>query len=439
MTAATETRRVILWMALFTGANLSVKGAYALAVLLLASALTPEAYADFGIVYALQGAMTAFVVTGLPETTAARLKTHPSGRRRQTLFRRMSGLFAVTTLLALVLLAPFMAWMMLKDTPLLPVPAAVLFGAVTGYGVLQAGFQRIEHRHVASLLCSAGIPFSGILGLMIGGWWARDLTLIFILGLSGSAIALAILIVNGQASLGPLPARKLVRKEVLVLAPYLIIGIFGWLSGYGMNFIIDLLYDSIHVATFTFLFTVASVCQMMASSLNMVWTPRFYQLFNDGAMDQAESGNRFFFSFLAAALGAVGCLTVALLPWITGLVSGNLAQYGDRRLELCFLMAGYVVCISWWYGQNYYHVAGYGPALMRLSIWSGGIGLVLWVICMIVLGHVGIFVGFALQMAIKAGAMWVVGNRHWRLRPPLTAITISCALTFAGLLFPVPS
>jgi O-antigen/teichoic acid export membrane protein len=289
------------------------------------------------------------------------------------------------------------------------------------------------------LLCSAGIPFCGIVGLVIGGWWARDLTLIFTLGLSGAAIALAILIVKGQASLGPLPPRKFVRKELLVLAPYLIIGMFGWLSGYGMNFIIDLLYESLHVATFTFLFTVASVSQIIASSLNMVWAPRFYQLFNDGAMDQAESRNRFFFSFLAAALGAVGCLTVALLPWITALVSGNLAQYGDRRLELCFLMVGYVVCISWWYGQNYYHVAGYGPALMHLSLWSGGIGLVLWVICMIVLGPVGIFVGFALQMAIKAGAMGLVGNRHWRLRPPWMPITIGCALTFAGLLFPVPS
>lgn len=438
-TAATETRRVIYWMVLFTGANVGVKGAYALVVLLLASVLSPDAYASFGILYALQGAMTAFAIIGLPETTAARLKAHPSGRRRQALFRRMSGLFAVTTVLALILLVPLVVLVMRAETKLMPVISAILLGAVTGYGVLQAGFHRMEHRHAASLLSSAGIPFCGVIGLMIGGWWARDLTLIFTLGLAGAAIALTILIVKRQASLGPLPPLRRVRKELIVLGPFLIMAIFGWLSGYGMNFMIDLRFKSLHVATFTFLFTAASVSQMIASSLNMVWAPRFYQLFNDGAMDQAESRNRYFFTLLAAVLGVVGCLAVALLPWITDLVGGNLAHYSNFRLELAFLMAGYVICISWWYGQNYYHVAGYGPALMRLSLWSGGTGLALWVVCMAALGSVGIFVGFALQMAIKAWAMWVAGNSHWRLRPPWLAMTIGCTLAFAGLLFPVPT
>jgi O-antigen/teichoic acid export membrane protein len=426
-------------MVIFTGTNVGVKGAFALAVLLLASALTPDAYAGFGILYALQGAMTTFAIIGLPETTAARLKTHSSGRRRQALFRRMSGLFAVTTLLAFLLLVPFVVLAARATIPLMPAISAILLGVVAGYGVLQAGFQRMEHRYAASLLSSAGIPFCGIIGLMIGGWWARDLTLIFTLGLAGAAIALAILIATGQAFLGPLPSLRRVHNEFFVLGPFLIMGIFGWLSGYGMNFIIDLWFEPMHVATFTFLFTAASVSQMIASSLNMVWAPRFYQMFNDGAIEQAESRNRFFFTLLAAALGAVGCLAVALLPWITSLVGGNLAHYGDFRLELAFLMAGYVVCISWWYGQNYYHVTGYGPALMRLSLWSGGGGLVLWAVCMVALGPLGIFVGFALQMAIKAGTMWVAGNRHWRLRPPWTAMIIGCVLTFVGLLFPTPS
>jgi O-antigen/teichoic acid export membrane protein len=215
-------------------------------------------------------------------------------------------------------------------------------------------------------------------------------------------------------------------------------GIFGWLSGYGMNIIIDIRFDAFHVATFTFLFTAASMSQMIANSLNMVWTPRFYQLFNEGVMDQAETQNRFSFSLLAITLGVVGGLGVAFLPWVTGLVGGNLSHYGDFRVELAFLMCGYIVCISWWYGQNYYHVAGYGSALLHLSLWSGGVGLVLWVICMMVLGSVGIFIGFALQMTIKAVAMWVVGNNRWRLRPPWLAIMIGCSIIFVGLLFPVP-
>lgn len=436
--ATAETRHVVYWMVLFTGANIGVKGAYSLVVLLLASALTPGAYAGFGFLYAIQGAMTTLATVGLQETTAARLKTYPSGRRRHALYRRMSGLFGVTGLLALLLLFPFVALMEHTSTPLIAKICAVLLGAVTGYGVLQAGFHRLDNRHAASLLSSAGIPFFSVIGFMIGGWWARDLTLIFALGLVGAAIALTVLISNGQVSRGPFPSLRSIRREFSILGPFLVMGIFGWLSGYGMNFIINLCFDALNVATFTFLFTAASLSQMIANSLNMVWGPRFYQLFNEGAMDQAETRNRFFFTLLAAVLGSVGGLAVALLPWITGLVGGNLAHYGDFRVELALLMSGYVVCISWWYGQNYYHVAGYGSALMHLSLWSGGTGLVLWVICMIGLGPVGIFVGFALQMATKAGAMWLAGNHHWRLRPPWVAIMIACALIFSGLLFPVP-
>lgn len=434
---AEEARRVIYWMALFTGANLGVKGAQALVVLLLASVLSPSDYAAFGILYALQAGVAAFAIIGLLETTAARLRTHPSGRRRIVLFRRMSGLFTVTMPLAFFMVVPLVLLEM-GAVNLMSLVSAILLGAVTGFGVLQAGFHRIGHHYAASLLSSAGIPFCGLIGLIIGGWWSCDLKLAFTLGLAGVLIALVTLIAKGQVWLGSVPPLRCVRKEIHFLGPFLIMAIFGWLSGYGMNFFIDLRFEPLQVATFTFLFTAASVSQMIANSLNMVWAPRFYHLFNYGAMDEAESRNRFFFTLLAAALGAVGCLTVALLPWITGLLGGNLAHYGDFRSELAFLMAGYVVCISWWYGQNYYHVSGYGLALMRLSLWSGGAGLALWIICMIALGEFGIFVGFALQMAIKSGAMWAAGNKHWRLRPPWTAIMIGCVLTFSGLLFPVP-
>ncbi len=436
--ATAETRHVLYWMVLFTCANIGVKGAYSLVVLLLASVLTPGAYAGFGFLYAIQGAMTTLATVGLQETTAARLKAHSSERRRRILYGRMSGLFGVTAVLAVFMLFPFVALMEHANIPLIAIICAVLIGAVTGYGVLQAGFQRLENRHAASLLSSSGIPFFGVIGFMIGGWWARDLTLIFALGLAGAVIALAAIILKGQIYRGSISTLRCIRREFSSLGPFLIMGIFGWLSGYGMNFIIDFCFDALHVATFTFLFTAASVSQMIANSLNMVWAPRFYQLFNEGDMDRAETRNRFFFSSLAAVLGSVGGLAVALLPWITGLVGGNLSHYGDLRFELALLMSGYVVCISWWYGQNYYHVAGYGSALMHLSLRSGGAGLILWIICMLGLGSIGIFAGFAIQMAIKAGAMYVAGNHHWRLRPPWVTIVIGCALTFLGLLFPVP-
>lgn len=432
-----EARRVVIWVVIFSGVNVLVKGGYALAVLLLASVLSPETFAIFGILYALQGAMTTFSLTGLVETTASRLKTHPTGRRRQVLFQRMSGWFGLTSVLTLLVLGPFVIFVAPSGT-FLPAFAAILLGMVIGFGTLQAGFQRLEHQHAASLLASAGIPLFSLVGLCIGGWWSQSLILIFTLGLFGAFIATVLLIITGQTWLGPLPKLKRINNDLVTLSPFVAIGIFGWLSGYGMNFIIDLRFELSQIATFTFLFTVASINQMIVNSLNMVWAPRFYQLFNDNALVVAESRNRYFYSVLALVLGGVGCLTVIFLPWGANLIGGHLTGYGEFRLELAFLMVGYVVAIPFWHGQNYYHVAGYGTDLMHILLWSGGAGLVLWVICMAILGPIGIFVGFTLQMAIKAGAMWIAGNRHWRMRSPWAAITVGCTFVFAGLLFPVP-
>ena len=120
-----ETRKVILWMILFTGANIGVKGAYALTIFWLASLFTPEDYAKFGILYALQGAVVTFAIFGLGETAASRLKSHPSGQRRQVLFRRISGLFPFTTLIGLVLLIPFIVRVLREGTSLLTLVSAI--------------------------------------------------------------------------------------------------------------------------------------------------------------------------------------------------------------------------------------------------------------------------------------------------------------------------
>ncbi|WP_212785874.1 lipopolysaccharide biosynthesis protein [Ferrigenium kumadai] len=435
----TERRQIFFWTVLFTGANIGVKGALVLVVMLLASVLSPAAYADFGMLYALQGAMATFAVMGLTEVTAGRLKTHSSGRRRQFLFRQMSGLFWVMASLSLILVAPIIAMVVLKRDLLGPAIFAILLGASISYGVLQASFHRIEERHAASLLSSAGIPLGGVIGLVVGGWWSQDLGTIFGLGFLGAGLALVALFLAGKIYVGQVRNFLRVRRDIVVLAPFLAMGIFGWLSGYGMNFIIDLRFEPSYVASFTFLFTVASIGQMIANSLNMVWAPRFYRMFNEGHLDQAEPQNRYFFSILAVVLGVAGALAVGLLPWVTGFIGGNLNYYGNYRLEFALLIVGYIVCIPWWHGQNYYLVAGFGRELMRLALWSGGVGLVVWVICMIALGPIGIFLGFPLQMVIKSITMWMAGSRHWTIRPPWTILALASAMTFAAVFLPLPA
>lgn len=433
-----ETKRIAIWTSFFTVANIGVKGAYALVLLSAASFFSSNEYAKFSILYSLQVAISTFSLTGLQETVAARLGEYKAGSRRRLLFHHMSGVYVYTAVISSIMLTPLLI-IALKDQPeVLAITAAVLLGALIGFGILQAGFQRIEGQNAASLFFSAGIPLAGVIGILIGLATGSDVAATFILALLGASLMTGLLIFFNSSCFVRLPSLNNVRIEFLILAPFLVISVFGWLGGYGMNFFIGSYFEAMDVAVFTFLFTLASVSQVIASSFNMIWAPRFYHLFHAKQFDQAAKDGRNFFLFLAIINGAVGCFAVAILPWITSYIGGHISQYGGYQTELAYLMSAYVLAIFYWHGQNYFHVSGYGQELMRLILYSGGAGIIVWIGCMIFLGPIGIFVGFLMQMALKSFSMWLVGRHFWGLDQPWLGVALGFLITFLGLLFPTP-
>jgi O-antigen/teichoic acid export membrane protein len=426
--------RIFSWFFLYTFINIFIKGSNSLFIFFLATILTPSEYADFGILFALQAGMTSFGTVGILENTTSRLKTHNSVHRLSVLFRRMSGLTIISMSCSLIALIPFIYILVRVEYNLIAF-IAITLGAINSFAIMQAAFLRLENKHSRSLFFNGVIPFCSLLGLSFGVWFTKEIGSIFTFGLVGAFIPLLLLIFKRITYIGPLPRINRSIKESVAFAPFLIMAIFGWLSGYGMNFFIDFKFESKHVASFTLLFTIASICQLLANSLNMVWGPHFYKMFCDKNMVYAEDRNKFFYTLLALTLGITGFILVSLLPLVFNEIGGQLGRYAGFRLELSLLIIGYILCIPWWSGQNYYLVAGYNSEFMRLSIFSGALGLILWISCMLALGPVGIFVGFTFQMVVKSVTMWICCNRHWHLRPPIFSIILACGLVCSGLLF----
>lgn len=434
--ASRERRQLALWAMLFLAANVGVKAVYAAGVLMLATLLVPADYARYGLLYALQSGATTLAVIGLIEVTAGRLR-HYAADTRHRLFEDMTGLFLVTALAGCLLMLPIVLWLGGRGLGWAVIPATAL-GVVTGFSGLQASFDRIDERHFVSLLSSAGVPLAAIVGVLIGAVLSGDLVAIFGLGLLGAGGVLVALAVSGKLHPARPPGREALAPVALEIVPFLAIGVFGWASGYGMTLVIDWRFDPVHVASFIFLYTVASISQIVASSMNMVWAPRFYRLHNDVEHDRAERQSGSFFAAMALVLGLTGFAMASALPWITWLVGGNLAGYGQLRFELILLLAAYVLTTVFWHCQNYFLVAGRGRQLMNNTLWSGAISLALWVGCMLALGPEGIYLGFLLQMAIKSLFLWRAARRYWSVRPWWIAIILSACLPFAALLVPVP-
>src|SRR5206468_1752711 len=182
------------------------------------------------------------------------------------------------------------------------------------------------------------------------------------------------------------------------IAPFVALTFLGWLSGYGNNYVVRALFDSSDVAKFTFAFTLASIMQLVATSLNQVWSPRFYRIVHEQSWDETDRRNRQFFRWQGLAMGLVGGLVIGIFPSAISLVGGNLVAYQAIQIELMLLFAGYVVLCPWWHCQNYFLVYGKGRELMRVVFKSSVIGVVVWLLLMWWLGSIGIYVGFLVQM-----------------------------------------
>lgn len=419
----------------FLFANMAVKMSYAGSVLLLASILPPDEYAGYGLLYALQTAATTLSMTGLVEITAGRLR-HYSDRDRRHLFERVTGLFLVTALATLVLFLPvnaFVFWPKGYGTAAL---AATVLGVIMGMGLLQASFHRIEEQHMISLVSSAGLPFVSLVGVLLAALWWPQLWIIFTL-----ASALALLVVAALFMLGKVPAAHLSNRAELSdslkeAAPFAIVGVFGWLGGYGMSFVIEWQFTPIAVAAYTFLYTAGALGQVIANSMNMVWSPRFYRLFNAGEVVHAETQSRRFFAIEAVLLGLAGLAAVAALPVVCNFIGGHLQTYGQYRWELAVLLSSYVISIPAWHAQNYYIVSGAGRELMGVSLCAAVVGFVLWIGGILIFGEAAIYYGFALQACVRSAVLWIGARSHWPMTGPWAAILLTGGMPFLALALP---
>jgi hypothetical protein len=147
---------------------------------------------------------------------------------------------------------------------------------------------------------------------------------------------------------------------------------------------------------------------------------------------ELERRNLRFFTLQGSILGITGALFLMGLPLITDAIGGNLLAYRGLTTELCILFAGYAVAIPWWHTQNYYLVHNRGAELMKVVVATSLLGLVAWAVAMWVLGVIGVYLGFMLNMLIRSVGALAWGRRYWALRLAWRGPAIALALLIAA-------
>jgi len=433
-----QLRQLVLWSGAFALASGVVKMAYMGLVAVLAALLPPGNFAAFGMLYAAQTAMGTYAGVGVQETVIGRLSKCKSDSDRDILFREAQRLFGLTAGLAAVIILAVLHALDFPQLGKLSTLLAIFLGGVNAAAVLQSALNRLHGQYSVALCFATAVPVAGTIAGLGAFYIEKTVDAVFAGGAIGSGAVFAYLVARGRAYWPRERRKERIWQQLTGLLPFIGIATFGWAGGYGMAIAIGALFEPVEVAHYTFLITVASVAQLVATALNLVWAPRFYQLILSGEQHTAEIHSRRLYGGLSIVIGIVAAVSVGSLPWVTGAVGGNLTYYGSMRMELALLFIGYILIAPWWHAQNYFLVRNQGQRLMKVVVLTGSAGIGMWIVCMMILGPVGIYIGFILQIAAKSIGAWVAGRRTWKLRPSWGAISIGMALVMLGLLGPIP-
>jgi O-antigen/teichoic acid export membrane protein len=427
-------RRLIVYSALYGGTAVFQKLVGFLIFMYLARLLSVGQYAQFGLLYALQQGLATLASAGVVEATVGQLRECREPAQRARLFASANLLFSllVTAGCAAALLGRgAMAQFAASEPAYLCIVAC---GAVLALVSFEAQIVRLEENHRRSVLLSCVPQLGASLGGFGGCLVARSVTGFCVgsaLGVTGATLALRVLT---GGSWPMVLDRPMIRRLALAAAPFALVALLGWLSGYGSNYLINLVLPEREVARFTFALSLCSLMLLASGALNQVWSPRFYQLIRQESFEAVELKNRSFYRGLAAALGLCGGLATIAYPWVVPLLGGNLRNYQNMAPELALLFCGYVVLVPWWHCQNHFLAHGMGRALLKITVLSSLVGVGALLLLMWTLGPIGVYLGFLTQMVLRAAAIVMEARRHWPVQVSLSGIGVGLAMLLAGVL-----
>jgi len=434
MSALHRVHPLVWYATAYGGTAALLKGAGFVVFLWLARSLPVDDYATFGLLFALQTVVGTLTIAGIGESVIGLLKEHQSSAMRARLFGAANAVFTVmgaaSIALALLLFVVLVRPIAVSTYDLASV---TMVGALSAFLSLQANLARLEERHLASLNLSFVGPMGGLVGGFVGFLNVQSVSAFFL----GSAMGLSIVVLvfwwRRIGFYGFVSAARETFPIFLRIAPFIGMAFLGWLSGYGNNFIVEMLFERVDVAKFTFAITLSSIAQLVAASLLQVWSPRFYRIVDEQSPDEVERKNKRFFRWQAIAIGLSGGIVIAILPLAIDGVGGNLIAYRGIQTELFLLFAGYVVLSPWWHCQNYFLVHGKGQELMRVVFSTSVIGILIWLLLMWLLGPLGIYVGFLVQMVSRMLGLVLAAKKHWPVMIAWDGVAAGFVLLGIGL------
>lgn len=431
--------RFFLYTGLSVASSVGLKLGGFLLFLWMARSLPVERYAHFGLLYALQVAWGTFTLAGIQEAVAFLGRGRHSLQELDDLDKRgvvafwvISATYALIGTAGLLVSATIFGWKNFNSTELI---SCSVCGIAQAFCALKSQLLLLRDRHLASWSIGFVVPAT-ILG---GGWLGfaaeNSVESYFFSAALGATAGLLTLSFFGTRT--PIQKRRVVWRgtnAILALVPpFCALAVLGWLSGYGNNYVVGILFGAREIAHFTFLLSVSAAMNFFINPVSSFWAAKFYSLTPRVSAQALERMNRMLFLGLGIAIGiAIAVLTYSFEA-ATERIGAGLLSYRHLKVELFLMCAGYLFLIPYWYCANYFVYYGRGVQLLRLNVWATLIGFTCWIALMYLLGAIGIYAGFLVQMFIRSAGVFQTARKTWGLRVPWEGVASGGAIAFLAL------
>tara|TARA_Y100000768_G_scaffold388808_1_gene387372 strand:+ start:8372 stop:9595 length:1224 start_codon:yes stop_codon:yes gene_type:complete len=391
---------------IFLVTSVILKGFTFLFFMWLAKVLEIDDYSKFGIFYAMFTILTSIGHAGIVEISVNEIKVGVS-KKNEIMQNATISFLQITSIIILtfLLIYAFNPYSLVNFI-------IVTAGFFASFALLKGQLLRLFEDHFSSLYYSFLIPLLSLIVGILSFYYFKNIASLFAGMAAGGALTVFSIFgsfKNTKISRNP----NETAQKIKLLFPYLVIYLIGWLNGYGNNFFIDIVLSEKQVAVWTLCLSISGIPQVIATSLNQVWNPSFYNNYEKITKEELNLKSIKYYIFLSSVLFLSGILASLIIPYIFSIVGGNLINYVNLKVEIMMIFISFIFITPFWHSQNYFMLEGAGFRLMRNQILSGSIGFLIWLLSMLNFGTLGIFIGLLANNLIRSIFMIVESHYTW--------------------------
>ena len=108
-----------------------------------------------------------------------------------------------------------------------------------------------------------------------------------------------------------------------------------------------------------------------------------------------------YYTLLTFLLSVCACIIVVLYQPLLLLFGGNLSVYSNYVFELALVFSSFIIYTPVWHCRNHLYLKTTGAEILRLTIYSNFLGLIIMALLIYILKDIGIYLGLAVLSLIQ--------------------------------------